>query len=198
MHPYATDSPANPKLLAGLALVAAAASALVGTAVASVNSTLGWNIGGLSAMSCFGLLYLLFDRSLWKLKWVRRFLLVPDLNGEWRCSGVTVSKAGTEKSEPWNGTVRIRQSWSRMAIVLSTEHSSSRSIAASVYRDSSGGFRLIYHYDNDPNPQERELSRHTGLCRLVFDDSGSSASGNYFTDRDRMTVGTMSLARKGT
>ena len=43
----------------------------------------------------FGLLYLLFDRYLWKWSMFRRVLLVPDLNGVWECRGRTALKNGT-------------------------------------------------------------------------------------------------------
>ena len=197
MHPYSTDSPANPKLLAYLAFAAVALSAAAGALLASLNSTLGWHLSGVSSMACFGLLYLLLDRWLWRRAWIRRVLLVPDLNGTWKCAGATVSQAGQATNRAWTGTLRIRQAWSRISVVLSTEQSRSHSIAASIYRDPAGGYRLIYHYENEPSPAEHDLARHSGLCRIVFDEKVTEAAGTYFTDRDRMTVGTMKFTRGG-
>jgi hypothetical protein len=124
-------------------------------------------------------------------------LLVPNLNGTWACEGKTVSRAGTPVDDPWTGTVTIRQSWTKIVVTLTTGQSTSRSIAASLYDEPSSGYRLIYHYDNRPGVAERDLGRHTGLCSLLFDEHSHSASGDYFSDKDRMTVGTIQLQRKG-
>ncbi|MBK9187364.1 MAG: hypothetical protein IPM33_00245 [Phycisphaerales bacterium] len=178
-------------------LAAVALSSGVGLLVKHANLTYGWTLGGVSAMSVFSFLYLLFDRVLWRWRWARRFLLVPDLTGTWRCDGKTLFKDGVVHDADWSGTMTIRQSWSRIRIVLTTGKSSSQSIAASVFQEAGSGFRLIYHYDNKPGLGERELARHCGLCNLLFNENLDSASGEYFTDKDRMTAGTMKLTRGG-
>jgi hypothetical protein len=178
-------------------LVAIALSSAAGVVVKHANSNLGWTLGGISAMSVFTLVYLLFDRVVWKWRWARKILLVPDLNGSWRCDGKTLFRHGTPLEAEWSGTVTIRQSWSRIRIVLTTGQSASQSIAASIFQEAGSGFRLIYHYDNKPGLGERELARHCGLCNLLFDENVESATGEYFTDKDRMTAGTMKLTRGG-
>lgn len=197
MHPYSTDSPANPKLIAFIALVAVAITAGLRLLFSVLQVDPGWLLGGISAMTFFGALYFLFDRWVWKWGAARKVLLVPDLNGVWRCEGQTVLKNGHEANFPWSGTIVISQSWSRIGIVLKAGQSDSQSIAASLYREPTGGeYRLIYHYHNVPKVDERQLVRHSGLCRLVFDGHGKTATGDYFTDRDRLTVGRMRLVRE--
>lgn len=195
LHPYATDSPANPKFIAAIAIAAAIVAPLI-TELARCVDSRGAYLSGVSAMAVFGLLYVVFDRCLWRVPMARRFLLVPNLNGEWKCIGHTMSKDGQPVSYEWSGTIKIRQSWSTIAIVLQTNQSMSRSIAASLYRDPSGGFRLIYHYENDPGIAEAELRRHTGLCRILVSENTQAAVGNYYTDKDRTTIGTMELTRQ--
>lgn len=197
MHTYATNSPVNRKLGAYLMITATVMATGVSFAVHQINSTLGWTLGGVSAMTLYGALYVLFDRCIWRWPRARALLLVPNLNGTWACEGRTISKTGTPVDYPWTGTVAIRQSWTKIVVTLTTGQSSSRSIAASLYEEPGNGYRLIYHYDNRPGVVERDLSRHTGLCSLLFDEHGKSASGDYFSDKDRMTVGTMRLQRKG-
>lgn len=197
MHPYSTNSPANPKLIAMLAIVASAVSAGIGALTKQFHDTWGWTIGGVSTLSCFGVLYLVFDRFLWRWKVARAVLLVPDLNGTWECRGKTVLQAGTAQEVSWTGTVTIRQSWSRMVVVMQTEQSTSRSIAASLYREPGRGYRLIYHYDNRPNADEAGLHRHSGQSDLAFTDDAASASGEYFTGQGRLTVGVMQLTKRG-
>lgn len=197
MHTYATNSPVNRKLGAYLMIAATLMATGVSFAVHRVNSTLGWTLGGVSAMTLYGALYLLFDRCIWRWTWARSLLLVPNLNGTWTCEGKIVSKSGAPVDYPWNATVTIRQSWTKIVVTLTTGQSSSRSIAASLYDEPGSGYRLIYHYDNRPGVAERDLSRHTGLCSLLFDEHGNSAAGDYFSDKDRMTVGTMRMHKKG-
>lgn len=195
MHPYSTNSPGNPKLIAVLAIVASAVSAGIGALTNQIHDSWGWTIGGVSTLSCFGVLYLVFDRFLWRWRAVRTVLLVPDLNGAWECRGKTILKGGDSQDLAWSATLTIRQSWSRMVVVMTTEQSTSRSIAASLYQEPGSGYRLIYHYENRPRADEAALQRHSGQCDLVFTDDTASASGEYFTGQGRLTVGTMHLTR---
>lgn len=197
MHPYATNSPAPPKHIAYMMLASVALSAGVGIVVKHANASLGWTLGSASAMTVFSVLYFAFDRAVWRWRWARRILLVPDLTGTWQCEGRTLFKDGAANEIPWTGTVTIRQSWSRIRIVLKTGQSTSESIAASVFQEPGTGYRLIYHYDNKPGLGEKELGRHCGLCNLLFDENAEAATGEYFTDKDRMTAGTMKLTREG-
>jgi len=196
MHPYATDSPGSPKLFWAIALLGLGFSSVVGCLTSALGGSGGWQVGSVSGMTCFAIIYYIFDYVLWKGRLVRRALLVPDLNGVWECSGRTVTRGPESLNIHWKGELLVRQCWSRISVVLSTAQSRSCSIAASVYRDAGGGYRLIYHYDNDPSQAEQELARHTGLCRIVFPADLETGSGDYFTDKDRMTVGTINLVRK--
>lgn len=197
MHPYSTNSPATPKLVAYIMLAAVILSGVTGILVNYANTRFGWPIGSISAMTLFTGLYFFFDRVVWKWRWARSVLLVPDLNGAWICQGRTVFKAGQAQEYVWTAKVTIKQSWSRITIRLKTAQSASESIAASLYREPGNGYRLIYHYDNRPAMTEQTLARHCGLCNLLFDESVHSAAGEYFTDKDRMTAGSMQLKREG-
>lgn len=196
MHPYSTNSVANPKLIAFIALASSGASVGIARLIELLNSTIGWTIGSVSALSCFGILYFIFDRWLWRWPLARRVLLVPDLNGEWDCTGKITQLNGTPTSTPWHGTMTIRQSWSRMVVRLRTSQSESHSAGASLYQEPGNGFRLMYHYDNRPSVGQQSLSRHSGHCDLLFREDGASATGDYFTGQGRLTVGSMMLIRK--
>lgn len=80
MHTYATNSPVNRKLGAYLMIAATVMATGVSFAVHQINSTLGWTLGGVSAMTLYGALYLLFDRCIWRWPRARSLLLVPDLD----------------------------------------------------------------------------------------------------------------------
>lgn len=143
----------------------------------------------------FGGIFWLFNQYLWRWAPIRKFLLVPDLNGTWTCIGKTITKEGQPFEFDWTAKITIVQSWSRMQISLATERSRSGSVAASLSNEHADGFKLIYYYKNDPAVTERDLHRHGGSCQLLFDPACQSATGSYFTDQERATVGTMSLRR---
>jgi hypothetical protein len=195
MHPYATSKPRPWRLYAGIMILASSLAPIVGHWLQAMNTFLGLSLVGVSSISLFGFLYLGFDAKLWRWRPARRLLLVPDLNGEWACTGKTEFKNGQPKNYDWNGVITIRQSWSRMSVVLKTDKSRSESLAASLRRRGTGEYELIYHYDNEPGVGEPEIKRHTGVCRLLFDHAETCADGSYFSDHDRMTVGTMRLNR---
>ncbi len=104
MHPYSTKRPANPKFIAMLAIVSRAVSAGIGAVAKQIHDDWGWTIGGASALSCFGALYFVFDRFLWRLRVARALLLLPDLNGAWECHGRTTLHHGVAQDLPWRGT----------------------------------------------------------------------------------------------
>lgn len=95
----------------------------------------------------------------------------------------------------WSAVITITQSWSKILIHLKTENSESSSIAASISHVAGVGYRLLYAYQNAPVANQLELNKHSGSVELLFDENGSAASGNYFTDQHRQTVGTMTLTK---
>ena len=123
-------------------------------------------------------------------------LLVPDLNGKWNCKGHTSLKNAKVVDHDWNATISITQSWSKILIYLKTSQSESKSISASIYHEAGVGYRVLYLYDNRPNADELDLSKHSGSVELLFLEDTNSASGSYYTDRHRTTVGTMNIERE--
>ena len=198
MHPYATNSPWHPRLIMGITLFAIAVSGAIGWVCAQIEAWWGIPVGGVSSIAVFGVLYFAFDRFLWRWALLRRFLLVPDLNGKWEVSGRTLVKKGENVDWPWDGVMTIAQSWSKISIAIKGSQSASSSIAASLYREPAHGYRLIYHYDNKPSADQPDLHRHCGLCDILFDADVSQAEGQYFTDRARLTVGSIKLRKQGT
>ena len=96
MHDYSIDRHPKEKVLFLLALIAIIAAPLVkGLAeylVSLLEVSTGWSSAPVVAVPVFGLfggLYFLFDRFLWKITFLRKLLLVPDLNGKWVCAGCT-------------------------------------------------------------------------------------------------------------
>jgi len=203
MHDYSIDKHPKEKVLFILALIAITTAPLLQDVADNIVDYLEVNAGWSSApvvavpvFATFAGLYFLFNKYLWKISWLRRILLVPDLNGCWACQGHTILKNGEPASYDWKATVSISQSWSKILIHLKTSQSESKSISASIYHEEGIGYRLLYQYNNKPNADELDLKNHSGSSELVFTEDASSASGSYYTDRHRTTVGTMSLIRE--
>lgn len=203
MHDYSIDRHPKEKVLFFLALIAIVAAPpikeLAEFLVLSLEANIGWSSAPVVAVPVFGLfagLYFLFDKFLWKIPWLRKVLLVPDLNGKWVCKGHTNLKNAEVVDYDWDATISITQSWSKILIHLKTKQSESKSISASIYHEAGVGYRVLYQYNNRPNADELDLSNHSGSAELLFSENAESASGSYYTDRHRTTVGTMSLKRE--
>jgi hypothetical protein len=203
MHDYSIDR--HPKeyvlfLLAFAAIsVAPALNRWISELAELLGAATGWTWGPVTAIPVFGLfslLYMLFNKKLWKVEAFRKGLLVPDLNGTWTCSGTTILRNGERVNTPWQGEITITQSWSKLAIHLKTGQSSSQSVSASVSHEPGVGYRLLYQYSNRPKADQLDLSRHGGASELLFSENCRSAEGSYFTDQHRKTVGTMSLRKR--
>jgi hypothetical protein len=148
-----------------------------------------------SAGTIYGVLYWLFSSYVWRWPWVSRWLRVPNLSGRWRCEGQTINPDKTP-SYAWKGDVTITQNWDKIRVRLKTSQSGSNSIAAALLWDDVDGYRLLYHYRNDPAISETDLKSHRGFAELVFAEDGLSASGEYFNGLGRFTFGTMKLTRE--
>jgi hypothetical protein len=202
MHDYSIDRHPKEKIIFALAFIAISAAPWINRLLVEVldgvDASRAFHSGTLTAIPVFGLfiaIFFAFDKALWKIGFLRRFLLVPDLNGRYECLGRTVLRRGEPSDIRWQAEVSISQSWSKILIHLRTEQSSSVSVAASIRSIQGVGYRVLYQYDNAPNVDESELARHTGLVELEFKPDTNSATGNYFTDQYRQTSGTLSLRR---
>jgi len=203
MHDYSIDKHPKEKILFFLALIAITTAPLLQDLADKIVSYLqvntGWSSAPVVAVPVFAIfagLYFLFNKYLWRIYSLRRILLVPDLNGTWACEGQTVLKNGETADYQWNATITITQSWSKMLIHLKTSQSESKSISTSIFHEDGVGYRLLYQYNNNPNANELDLLNHSGSAELLFSEDTSTASGSYYTDRHRTTVGTMNLTKE--
>lgn len=202
MHDYSIDNHPKEKILFGLAFIAITAAPILNVAVkdglAAVEALSGIPAPPVTAIPVFALfvaLYQLFNHELWKRAWVRKFLLIPDLNGEWVCKGETKLKNGEVANFQWEGKIVVTQSWSKILVHLQTTTSSSKSVSASIFHDKGVGYRLQYLYKSDPTAAALGLNKHDGFAELLFTEDCCSGAGHYFTDQHRQTVGTLSVTK---
>lgn len=183
------------------ALSALVSSAIVFLLLAMVDlaTALGLNVNlppmALSlvgAGAVYAAVYWVFDRHLWKVRLLGSVLKVPNLAGTWRCEGVGLD---ITPSANWQGTVTIVQTWDRLRVHLKTSQSESHSISAALVHDAAAGYRLMYHYRNEPKLGDQDLIAHHGFAELIFDSNEQAADGEYFNGRGRNTFGKMRIVR---
>jgi hypothetical protein len=188
LHGYSTDSGERKIVPLVLGSVAIALAWLFSTILAFMHLSLPWWVESPSTLGFYGILYALFDRILWRNRFVRKLGLVrvPNLTGRWR--GYLLSSFdGHQKRR--NLMINIWQSWTQISVFLTTETSISSSCAAVIQVDDPDGLSLTYQYQNQPLADAmRTMHMHygTAVLRLSNEDN---LSGDYYAGRDRRTFG---------
>jgi hypothetical protein len=194
MHGYSTDSNERrvvPLLLALLAIALAWASSKF---LAASHLSIPWWADAPSSMAFYGALYALFDRYLWRNRFVHKLGLVriPDLTGRWRGYLLTSFDGHAKRHELM---IHIFQSWTQITVYLTTPTSMSRSSAAVIQVDDPEGAALVYQYQNQPLADAmRTMHMHYGTAMLRISNGGCLA-GDYYAGRDRRTFGRICCKR---
>ncbi|MBV6795003.1 hypothetical protein KWH42_16780 [Xanthomonas campestris pv. daturae] len=134
---------------------------------------------------------LIFLYEYWGWRWLST---LKNLTGTWVGSITTTHNGGT--SVPC--VMRVRQTWTRMAIELETEQSRSRTTMSALYEDQPGDVGLKYEYVSEPrNLAVQTMQTHRGVCTLAITSALEELrlSGDYFTGRGRETRGEITLHR---
>lgn len=147
-------------------------------------------IFGVSASGIFGIIYVVFDRFLWKIKIFRNH----DLSGKYKCHGISKDKSQNEKDE-FDATIIIKQSWTKILIHLDAKQSFSDSFMASLGVNGIGEIRLNYCYNNSTKQTNKNMaSSHTGTANIIFADE---IRGKYYNQPDdRMRYGELVLIKE--
>lgn len=141
----------------------------------------------------FGVLYLLFDKIIWKWKICSLFVKTPNLNGEWEGQYVSSHTCETDL-EPHNTIVpaklEIKQTWTKIEIISRHPNSKSNSSMASIFTKGGGENSLKFEYNNDSNTCVQDLRpSHSGFTNLVYNSKDKTMKGYYYTDRNRQNFG---------
>lgn len=129
-----------------------------------------------------------WDRWLWRLPLAQRFSFVSsDLSGTWKgdLTSFWVDPETGKSPQPKPAFLVVRQTSSKISVVLLTDESRSRSALAAV-TTSDGVTSLDYFYLNIPDGRHRDRSPiHPGSVSLnVTGRPVSRLKGKYWTDRD--------------
>ncbi|MDQ2975178.1 MAG: hypothetical protein M3R69_07180 [Acidobacteriota bacterium] len=190
-HPYATDSDERRYVPFVLAVIAVAVALGFSSLLKLISFELPAWVDGPSTMALYGLLYVAFRKHLWKLGVFRRvgFVKVPSVHGQW--DGYTQSSFDGDQHKV---EVRITQDWTHMLVTLKGAHSKSRSVAASLLICDTP--ILAYEFENEPLPSAREtMHAHRGYARLELSADGHVLNGDYYSGRDRQTLGSIHLVK---
>ena len=148
-------------------------------------------------VSIVWVLWIIFDRFLWKWRVSRLFGLSnqPDLNGVWVGD---IDRLGEEN--PHQFKMEIYQTFSKISIATRTEHSSGHSIRAYFLSDQHNKrFELVNLWSCRTKKRQKTeaFEEFKGLSQIaILDDNGSVILEDYyFTDRIPPTAGKSRLVR---
>jgi hypothetical protein len=138
--------------------------------------------------------WLIYDRYLWRWTPVRRLTGTPLLAGTWRGSlASSHAAAAGSLAPPISVVLRVSQTASDLTLTLFTEESISTSTQSQLTRLGDGRWSINWLYVNSPRPGVQHRSqRHTGAAEMTISGhAGETLSGTYFTER--LTRGELSF-----
>jgi len=199
MHKYASTVNTDKFVYVTISIVAILTSYLLGELSKYVGFRVPWWISIPTPLALFGVIHWIFDGYAWRWRVGTTTLSgTPDLRGRWEGTFSTdftephVSPA-TTNTDKTTIRVAIDQRWHSISIRAETSHSWSESITATITTEAPIVVR--YTYRNTPrNESVNTMTMHTGTCELRYVDA-DTCEGDYYTDRNRRTTGSMNLKR---
>jgi len=195
MHAYSTDSGERRvlPLFVAVAAIGASIGALHLLRLARIEVP-GW-LSPLDTMTFYGLLYWVFDRVMWKWRWIHSLSVtrIPNLSGTWR--GEVRTTSGESAGATTEIEMVVQQSWTEISLRGHTRQSTSQSLSAHMVV--SDERVLSYEYRNEPLASaSTTMHAHRGSARLWIENGDRVLKGDYYSGRDRQTIGTIHLTRK--
>lgn len=197
MHQYQTDDSVKTNFLIVAVLLAVALAYLFAKAIDALQIQIPWYLESPSILGFFGAIYWLYDKYLWKIKWIQKvnWIKTPNISGKWNFE---IRTSHDEFSEIISGKAIIRQTAFKISIALETDVSISNSIHAALMRaEKVSEYELTYNYINHPKADSiRTMSIHMGTAHVSIDDDSKKMDGEYYTGRNRQNFGRITLSRK--
>lgn len=193
MHPYSIDTEERKTILLFIAIVSIVLTWGFYKILNYYKVILFWWVESPSVLSFYGLLFIIFDKRAWDFFRRVGFIKTPNLIGEW--NGY-LKTSFDEHSSEIKATLRIFQTWTRIKILLTTEHSISHSETASIVIDTPEEKYLTYQYINEPKPGAvKTMSIHRGTVQLLFNEKENTLVGEYYSGRGRQNFGSLNFKR---
>jgi SMODS-associating 2TM, beta-strand rich effector domain len=200
IHPYATDSDERDRWAIFIGVVAVLAGyalhALIEPHRQDAPEWLWWvEIPGPIAL--YFTLRRFMDDHGWAWSPLHRFRLVriPNLTGRW---DGTLRTSHDEMGQDYPCQILIRQTWTRIAVVLTTATSRSENLVAGVLINGVDEALLVYEFVNQPKmeaPKTMEMHRGHTTLRLEHRPDGDALVGEYYSGRGRLNTGTINVKR---
>ena len=196
MHQYQTDDSIRSNLLITAVLLAVALAYFFNATLEYFNIQLPWWFESPSILGLYGLTYWLYDKYLWKIRWVQKidWIKTPNISGTWDAE-IRTSHDGF--SDCVSAIVIIRQTAFRISISMETDTSRSHSVQAALLKtDKVSEYELTYNYINHPKADSvKTLNIHLGTAHLHISDNLQRMDGDYYTNRDRENFGRIVFRR---
>jgi predicted pore-forming effector associated with SMODS systems len=125
-------------------------------------------------LAFFGVLFWLFDSLLWKFPVIRLLnYCTPNFAGDWEGS---LSRQVGERTEQLEVKLRIRQTWSKLSLVLQTSEAVSRNTLAGLRLADPDAIVLTWLYKKDGTDAPSLLEPGRGIIELTLHRKGHEAS----------------------
>ena len=221
MHPYATESRIRDLAYIIIAICSVLAAYLVHAyglddTLDKVNTlnknqdNIRWLVNPpITTMGFYWLFFGMFNFWIWRIPIIKKLLVIEDFSGHW--SGQIKSSYGTDVSvkneesqtvslKPYEVKVCIKQTWTRIMVVLEGKHFRSKSVMAAVDSEVCESAEIRYQFHctpvGEPDPDKKE---HDGTSVLMLKNEGTRKvlEGTYYTAWPRNTYGTVRLEWQG-
>ena len=201
IHPYATDSSERDQWAIYIAIVAIIVGYGLHIFIEAYHQAVPlwlWWIEIPGPIGVYLALRAWMDESGWtwvvfhKLRWVR----IPNLAGTWRGK---VKSSFDQMATEYDCTIVIKQTWTRIAIVLSTRNSRSENLVAGILINGVDEATLVYEFRNEPTadaPAKMEGHHGHATLRLERGEGEDTLVGEYYSGRGRLNIGTMCVKRR--
>lgn len=151
-----------------------------------------------TGFTVFGLIFLLFDKFLWKIDILFKLGIIktPNLNGTWEG---TLSSSYHEFKSELPACIVIKQTWTHICISGNFNQSKSYSISANLETNNGARTVLRYVYMNKNNLAKSEgtMSTHSGITTLEFSLDEGTVEGKYYNEPPQnVNYGVLQLKKK--
>lgn len=138
----------------------------------------------LSVSVLYSFLFWIFDRKVWKVKCINKWLDIPNLNGTWKGKAIS----SIDKNKEYSIEMKIEQTWSKICFVsiFPDTNSKSESNCAAFFVETNGDKKVGFAFEN--KSRDVELQQYEGYNILEI-DSDNIISGRYFNNRDNRIMG---------
>lgn len=148
---------------------------------------MGQHITPLIVFTFFGVIVWIYEHCLWLALCRFHEFKVVDFDGEYEgeiCAGVVQERS--------DARLVIRQNWRSIKIAFRSGQATSRSFSAGLVFDRRGfnEIELAYNYFS----QGQTIPAHCGTAMIRLDEGGDLV-GEYFTEQDRDSFGTIKMKR---